>query len=104
MQSVGPMVPPIASGRGLFPVFILVGIDSREPGFGSWSSRSLQTLPEDLVVEFGWNAVFCREVEAAGFLRPVLRIMSWLQDGTGSKLLLRWIQSQCGRLEKRRCY
>src|ERR1700675_1724339 len=87
----------------LFPVFVAVDIDSREPGFGSWSSRSLQTFPEDLVVEFGWNAVFSREVEVAGFLRPVLRVMSRLQVGTGSELDLLWIQSQCCRLQKRRC-
>ena len=77
----------------LFPVFVAVDIDSREPGFGSWSSRSLQTFPEDLVVEFGRNAVFSREVEVAGLLRPVLRVMSRLQVGTGSELDLLWIQS-----------
>src|SRR5882762_369127 len=77
-----------ASGCGLFPVLIVVGFDHRESGFGSWSSRSLQTLPEDLVVELGWNAVFSREVEAAGFRRPVLGAMSWFQDGTGSEVHL----------------
>jgi hypothetical protein len=47
-------------------------------GLGSGSSRSLQTFPKDLVVEFGRNAVFLGKVEAAGFLRPVLRVMSRL--------------------------
>src|SRR5882762_5166407 len=100
------MVPPICEWTyGLFPVFILVvGIDFQEPGFGSWSSLSLQAFPEDLVVEIGRNAVFCREVEAAGFLRPVLRVMSWLQVGSGGELNLRWVQSQGSRLQKRRCH
>jgi hypothetical protein len=105
MLSVGPDGSHrLAGGRGLFPVFILVGIDLREAGFGNRSRCSLQTLPKDLVVELGWNAVFTGEVEAAGFLRSVLRVMSRLQGGTGSKLHLRWIQSKCGRLEKRRCH
>src|ERR1700738_5017628 len=98
------MGPTDASGCRLFPVFIFVGFDLREAGFGSWSSRSLQTFPKNLVVELGWNAVFSREVKAAGFLRPVLRIVRRLQLGTGSKHHLRWIRKKCGRLEKRRCH
>src|SRR5258707_7925336 len=105
MLSVGPDGSHrLASRRGLFPVFILVVvIDFQESGFGSWSSLSLQTFPEDLVVEVGWNAVFCREVEAAGFRRPVLRVMSRLQVATGGELDLLWVQSKCCRLQKRRC-
>src|SRR6266436_6119023 len=65
-------------------------------GLGSGSSRSLQAFPKDLVVEFGRNAVFLGKVEAAGFLRPVLRVMSRLYVGTGGELHLRWIQPKCG--------
>src|ERR1700686_3950718 len=55
-----------ASGRGLFVfVRLLLGVASREAGFGNWSRRSLETFPKDLVVEFRWNTVFSREVEAA---------------------------------------
>ena len=70
----------------LFAVFSVVGIGPREAGFDSWRRLSLQTFPEDLVVELGRNAVFAREVETAGFFRPVLRVMSGLQVGTASEL------------------
>ena len=72
----------------------LVGIGSREPGFDSWSSRSLEAFPKDFVIELGRNAVFSRKIEAAGFLRPVLRVMSGLQVGTGSELDLVRVQPQ----------
>src|SRR5258708_1666589 len=67
---------------------------------GFWQLE--QPFPEDLVVEVGWNAVFSREVEAAGFLRPVSRVMSRLQVGTGGEFDLLWVQAQCCRLQKRR--
>src|ERR1700740_2644705 len=95
MLSVGPEGPTdLRVDFGLFPVVVLVGIDFREAGFDGWSRRSLQTFPEDLVVEFGWNAVFSREVEASGFRRPVLRVMSRLQLGTGGEHDLFRVQSQ----------
>ena len=59
------------------------------------ASRSLHTFPEDLVVELGWNAVFAREVEAAGFLRPVLRVMSRLLVGTEGELPIKGLRRVC---------
>jgi hypothetical protein len=59
MLSVGPDgAPPIGEWTSAIPVFVFVGFDLREAG-----------------VELGWNAVFAREVEAAGFLRPVLCVI-----------------------------
>src|SRR5258708_27902245 len=59
------------------------------------ASRSLHTFREDLVVERGWNAVFAREVEAAGFLRPVLRVMSRLLVGTEGELPIKGLRRVC---------
>ena len=70
---------------GLSPVFILVRCDFREACFGNWSRGSLDPFPEDLVIELGWDTIFTGEVEAAGFLRPVLRVMRGLQLGTGGE-------------------
>jgi hypothetical protein len=52
-----------------------------ENWFWSLEQAFLETFPKDLVVELGRDAVFSREVEAAGFLRPVLCVMSWFQIG-----------------------
>jgi len=88
---------------GLFPVVVGIDCDFREAGFDGWSRCSFEPFPKDLVVELGRNAVFSREIKIAGFLRPVLRVMSGFQVGTSSELDLGWIQPECGQLQKRGC-
>ena len=88
---------------GLFPFRVAVGIDFREARFGSGSGRALQAFPEDLVVELGWNAVLSREVEVAGFRRPILHVVSWLQVRTGPVIDVGVRIEQRGQLQKRRC-
>jgi hypothetical protein len=83
------MVPPVSRECGLL-VVVLVGDlgvlvgggDLLEPTVRNGCRCSFQTFPQDLVVEVGGNAVFAREVEAAGFRSPVFGVMSRLQVGT----------------------
>src|SRR5215469_2680729 len=97
---------------GLVVIRFLLGAKLRGTVFDRWSRCSLETFPKDPVVEFSWNAVFRREVEAAGFRLPVLRVMRRLQIPTGSELDLVWIESQSShgdgrskhRFQQRRCH
>src|SRR5215831_4500736 len=97
---------------GLVLVHFLLRANLRGTVFGSWSRCSLDTFPKDPVVEFGWNAVFSREVEAAGFRLPVLRVMRRFQISTGSELDLVGVESQASicdgrgkqRIQQCRCH
>src|SRR5215469_12610969 len=85
----------------LSAVFILVGLDPREAGFDSWRRLSLQPFPEDLVIKLCRDTVFTGEVESAGFLRPVLRVMGGLQLGTAGEHDFVRVQSQASSLGDR---
>src|SRR5579862_8765294 len=86
------MVPPVSREGGLLIVVfvgglgVLVGGDLLEPAVRNGHRCFFQTLPQNLVVEVGGNAVFAREVEAAGFRSPVFGVMSRLQVGAFGEL------------------
>src|SRR6516162_5247443 len=103
MRSVGPnWIPPTCQWMKL--TSRLYPCRQRRPE--TWCGQPEQAFPSDLpkgsVVELGRNPVFASPVEAAGFLRPVLRVMSRLQVWTRCELDLVWIQSECRQLQKRR--
>ncbi len=94
------MVTPASFECGLLVVLIvlvvapgiaLIGdLDHLELSVRKGSRCPFQTLPQDLVVEVGGNAVFAGEVETAGSSSPVSGVVSRLQVGTfGEQDLLR---------------